>query len=109
MQHLQSREFCERLLDAIRKHINNKVANNIVDDFLQEELITVDEHENIWLLENRTVAASTLLNYSKKDTISDSKKFLSILKSFKIDNLASNQELRTEEEESTGCLLLFLL
>lgn len=109
MQHLQSREFYERLLDAIKKHIDNNVANSIVDDFLQEELITVDEHEEISSLENRTDAASKLLNYSKKDTIPDSKKFLSILKSFKIDDLASNLEQHTEEEESTGCLLLFLL
>ena len=101
MQHLQSRAFRERLLDAIRKYINNKIANNIVDDFLQEELITVYEHEEISSLENRTDAASKLIDYSKKNiTIPKSKKFLSILNNYEIDDLSCNQDI--EKEESTG-------
>lgn len=109
MQNLQHRECRERLLDAFKKNMTGR--NCIQDDFLQEELITLYEHEEISSLKkgDRNAAAEILLECSEKyvfeKDVSEKdvsmariKKVLSILRSYKIEMKA--------KDEKTGCFLL---
>nr|XP_022297006.1 uncharacterized protein LOC111106572 [Crassostrea virginica] len=84
------------LLDLFRRHINNKSSNSILDDFLQEDLITVEEHEDISVQSERfrTKAAELLLAAVER---SCSLKLLSILKSFGAGSLADCLQLKVED------------
>ena len=98
------------LLDLFRRHINNKSINSILDDFLQEYLITVQEHEEIsWQSERcRTKAAEQLLAAVER---SCPLKLLSILKSYDAEGLADRLQLQVEEMKigvDKGVFSLFL-
>ena len=86
----------ENLLDLFRRHINNKSSNSILDDFLQEDLITVEEHEDISLLSEilRTKAAELLLDAVER---SGSLKLLTILRSYNAGDLADRLQLQEED------------
>ena len=85
--------------------------NNILDDFLQDDLITVDEHEEISLQSERcrTKAAKLLLFAVER---SCSLKLLSILKSYDAGGLADRlqrQEEMTNDVDKGGFFSDFVL
>ncbi|XP_078309624.1 uncharacterized protein LOC144617998 [Crassostrea virginica] len=84
------------LLDLFRKEINIKRVNNILDDFLQEDLITVDEHEEISVLSEtcKTKAAELLIAAVER---SCSLKLLSILKSYGAGNIVNHLQRQVEK------------
>ena len=98
------------LLNLFRRHINSKISNSILDDFLQEDLITVEEHEEISSQSERcrTRAAELLLDAVER---SHSLKILSILKSYDAKSLANLIQLQVEETKfdfDKSGLFLFL-
>ena len=98
------------LLDLFRRHINSKSSNSILDDFLQEDLITVEEHEEISSQSERcrTRAAELLLDAVES---SHSLKLISILKSYDARSLANLLQLQVEEmkiDVDKGGLFSFL-
>ncbi|XP_078314759.1 uncharacterized protein LOC144619747 isoform X2 [Crassostrea virginica] len=86
------------LLDLFRRHINSKSSNSILDDFLQEDLITAEEHEEISLQSEifRTKAAELLLAAVER---SCPLKLLSILKSYDGVGLADRLQQQLEEQK----------
>lgn len=96
----------EKLLTEIRKRINVLSSNSILDDFLQEDLISVDEHEEISRITNKDEAAKKILKYSEKNRPgSFSRKLLSILKFYELDDLAESlQQDVPAEGDTAGCI-----
>ena len=83
------------LLYVFRNHIDSVKSNSILDDFLQEELIKIEEHEHIASLEDRTEAAAKLLDVFEKDlSMPRLKQLVSILKLYKINNLDQLKEIK---------------
>ena len=82
------------LLELFRQHIENKSINSIPDDFLQEDIITVEKHEEISLQSERIKAAELLLAAVEK---SCSLKLLSILRSYKAGDLANRLQPQIAE------------
>ena len=95
-RNLKLAENRRSLLDLFRRNIENKSSNSILDDFLQEDLITVEEQEEIsWQSDRcRTKAAELLLAAVEK---SCSMKLLSILKSYDAGSLENRLQLQVEE------------
>ena len=83
----------KNLLEVFKSHINHESSNSILDDFLQENLITVEKHKEISEM-SRTLAAEKLLVAMER---SCSLKLLSILESYGAQSLAAS--LRQQEEE----------
>lgn len=93
----------EKLLTEIRKRINVLSSNSILDDFLQEDLISVDEHEEISRITNKDEAAKKILKYSEKNRPgSFSRKLLSILKFHELDDLAESLQQDVPAEGDTA-------
>lgn len=94
----------EKLLTEISKRINVESSNSILDDFLQEDLISVDEHEEISRITNKYEAAKKILEYSEKKRLkSFSRKLLSILKYYNLNDLAESlQQDEAAEGDTTG-------
>lgn len=93
----------EKLLTEIRKRINVLSSNSILDDFLQEDLISVDEHEEISRITNKDEAAKKILKYSEKNRPgSSSRKLLSILKFHELDDLAESLQQDVPAEGDTA-------
>lgn len=93
-------------MTEIRKRINVLSSNSILDDFLQEDLISVDEHEEISRITNKDEAAKKILKYSEKNRPgSFSRKLLSILKFYELDDLAESlQQDVLAEGDTAGCI-----
>ena len=96
-----------------KRHINNKSSNSILDDFLQEDLITIEEHEYISVQSERSRTEAAELLYAAVEG-SRSLTLLSILKSYDAGGLADRLQLPVKVEElkidvDKGVLLLLLV
>lgn len=91
-------------MTEISKRINVESSNSILDDFLQEDLISVDEHEEISRITNKYEAAKKILEYSEKKRLkSFSRKLLSILNYYNLNDLAESlQQDEAAEGDTTG-------
>uniref|UniRef100_K1QCX0 V-type proton ATPase subunit F n=1 Tax=Magallana gigas TaxID=29159 RepID=K1QCX0_MAGGI len=99
----QNGKHREKLLKEISKRINVVSSNSILDDFLQEDLISVDEHEEISRITNKEEAAKKILKYSEKNRPgSFSRKLLSILKSYELDDLVESLQQDVPPEGGTA-------
>lgn len=99
----QNGKHRENLLKEISKRINVVSSNSILDDFLQEDLISVDEHEEISRITNKEEAAKNILKYSEKNRPgSFSRKLLSILKSYELDDLVESLQQDVPPEGDTA-------
>lgn len=86
----------------VRKHLSKAYPNNILDDFLQEDLINVEEHEDISSLESDTDKAFKLLesyfdNNAREIPIPRLERLLYIMKIHDIKIISNHQQ-----EENTG-------
>nr|XP_022291792.1 uncharacterized protein LOC111103078 [Crassostrea virginica]XP_022291793.1 uncharacterized protein LOC111103078 [Crassostrea virginica]XP_022291794.1 uncharacterized protein LOC111103078 [Crassostrea virginica] len=102
-QHLQCKEYKERLHSMVRKHLSKAYPNNILDDFLQEDLINVEEHEDISSLESDTDKAFKLLesyfdNNAREIPIPRLERLLYIMKIHDIKIISNHQQ----EENTDG-------
>lgn len=99
----QNGKHREKLLKEISKRINVVSSNSILDDFVQEDLISVDEHEEITRITNKEEAAKKILKYSEKNRPgSFSRKLLSILKSYELDDLVESLQQDVPPEGDTA-------
>lgn len=99
----QNGKHRENLLKEISKRINVVSSNSILDDFVQEDLISVDEHEEITRITNKEEAAKKILKYSEKNRPgSFSRKLLSILKSYELDDLVESLQQDVPPEGDTA-------
>ena len=78
-----------------KRHINNKSSNSILDDFLQEDLITIEEHEYISVQSERSRTEAAELLYAAVER-SRTLTLLSILKSYDAGDLADRLQLHVE-------------
>ncbi|XP_022287285.2 uncharacterized protein LOC111100011 isoform X1 [Crassostrea virginica] len=95
VHNLKLDENRKRLLNLFKRHINNKSSNSILDDFLQEDLITIEEHEEISVQSERSRTEAAELLYAAVER-SRSLTLLSILKSYDAGGLADRLQLHVE-------------
>ncbi|XP_061172288.1 uncharacterized protein LOC133181727 [Saccostrea echinata] len=96
-------KYRDELLEAIKSRISNE-SDSIVDDFLEEDVIHVDEHEEISTEKNKSTAASLLLNYITNKLPGSYQKLLSILETYELNDLAVHllKEIDNTDLERTG-------
>ncbi|XP_062610014.1 uncharacterized protein LOC134271809 [Saccostrea cucullata] len=88
----------DELLGEVMHRISSE-SDSIVDDFLEENLLSIEDHQEISAEKKKSKAAILLLNLIAKRLPGSYLKLLSILKKHKINNLA---ERLLKEIDRTG-------